>query len=220
MSERTQDRLHSAVSRATPTVAEATIAAIEATTGSDLKSTMSRVVMVRVLRAVASMLQKADSLDGAASAKSDLEVLLTLLEMPEVLAALKKDDPIAPAKLRGVRAMDALAQAGGGCVSGEEAGNVLKVSRQAVDKARREGRLIALPRGQNRWVYPIWQFHEGTYLNGLTDVLAELKESGPYGQVTFFLNKNSRLTNKAPLDLLRKEPVISAARLYGQHGAV
>jgi hypothetical protein len=65
------------------------------------------------------------------------------------------DNPLAAAKLRSIRAKAAFLEAEGGCVSDDEAANILGVSRQSIAKARQKQQLLALPRGQHGYVYPI-----------------------------------------------------------------
>ncbi|MBX9770853.1 MAG: hypothetical protein K2X29_05760 [Candidatus Obscuribacterales bacterium] len=207
-------------------VAEATVQVLQAAEMTGKKDNLSRVVLVRVLRALTSILQHTNQLESklesAASASSDYEVLLNLLELPEVQAALGKTDPLAPAAVRGLRAVDELIQAEGGCASGEKAAEILGMSRQAVDKARKESRLLALPRGQNRYIYPVWQFDRGKILPGLKDVYRQLPSMGPWAVASFMLSANTKLKDASPLDKLRSgdvESVIAAARAYGEHGA-
>jgi len=207
-------------------VAEAAVQVLQAADMTGKKDNLSRVVLVRVLRALTSILQHTNQfeskLESAASASSDYEVLLNLLELPDVQAVLGETNPLAPAAVRGLRAIDGIIQAEGGCASGEEAAVILGVSRQAVDKARKESRLLALPRGQNRYIYPVWQFDRGKILPGLKDVYRQLPAMGPWAIASFMLSPNTQLNDTSPLDKLRLGEVgsvISAARAYGEHGA-
>jgi biotin operon repressor len=161
-------------------------------------------------------------LSQAVAAPSDLEVLLRALESPEALAALLPDDPLVAARLRGLRARDALLQAEGGTMSAEQVSEILGISRQAVDKRRRAGRLIGLDTGRRGYAYPAWQLHGHGLLPGLGAVLTALASHDSWMQAAFFLESNPYLDDKSPLAQLRNgaiEAVIHAARASGEHGA-
>jgi len=107
-------------------------------------------------------------------------------------------------------------------LKGEKVAEVLGISRQAVDKRRRQGRLIGLTQGRRGYAYPVWQFEGGKTLANLEKVLDRLQDHDPWMQLAFFLNTNARLNGSSPLDLLRSgivEPVLEAAASYGEQGA-
>ena len=58
-------------------------------------------------------------------------------------------------------------------LSAEGAGQLLHISRQAVDKRRRSGALLAIRQGGD-WLYPRTQFHEHEALPRLADVIKGL----------------------------------------------
>ena len=181
--------------------------------------------IARALNALAHLTTEMDerSLGDAAGAPSDYAVLLRALEHPEALAVLRQQDPLAPARLRGLREREKLLQAEGGAVGVDEAAALLGISRQAVDKRRRAGKLIGLTLGRRGYVYPVWQFSQGGTLPGLEEVLTELRGHDPWMQVIFMLSENTRLGGLAPLHELRHghvDDVRRAARMLGEHGAV
>jgi hypothetical protein len=100
---------------------------------------------------------------------------------------------------------------------------LLGISRQAVDKRRRAGKLIGVSLGKRGYAYPIWQFGGGHgTLHGLEDVLEAMSEFGPWTQYAFMIGGNYRLNGETPLACLRRgevEPVVRAASAYGEHGA-
>lgn len=156
-----------------------------------------------------------------AKASADERVLVSVAMQPAIVERLVTEDPLLKAKLRGIEAQRRLLEDEGGTMSAEEAGALLGITRQAVDKARREGRLFAL-RVAGRWQYPAWQFADSAVLPSLREVLASLHMTSPWVKVAFFLSRNARLGDKRPVDLLRGEEfedVLRAARAYGQHGA-
>ena len=104
---------------------------------------------------------------------------------------------------------------------------ILGVSRQAIAKARVDGRLVAVSPGPGRYVYPSWQFGPSGPLRGLRELrqVLDAREGDVWTLVAFVLAPNSRLDDQTPLSLLRRgqdqdvEAVLRAARAYGEHGA-
>lgn len=163
-------------------------------------------------RVIEGLIEIADSsnLVDITSADSNYEVLLAALQTPEALSWLTKSDPLALAKLRGLKLKQQLIEAEGGCSNSEEIAQMLGVSRQAINQRRQRGKLIGLPKGKGKYLYPLWQFTDtGKTIRGLETVLEQLQELDPWMQITFFLNPNVRLDNKTPLEMLRRENVES-----------
>jgi hypothetical protein len=149
---------------------------------------------------------------------ADVEDLFDLLEQHEALADLRRRDPLAPARLRGLRAKKQLLEAEGGTVSGRELAQVLGITRQAVDKRRLNGKLIGIDLGKRGYAYPIWQVG----LDGIDTVLAELGELDPWSQALFMLSANSWLDGETPLAALRagkRDEVLTAAKYVGEQTA-
>jgi hypothetical protein len=102
------------------------------------------------------------------------------------------------------------------CISVAEAAVLTGRSRQALERLRREGRLLALRRG-SQWRYPNWQFDAdapGGILPGFGEALQNLDQS-PIGAAFWFLQPYEQLGGSPPIDLLRRrrpEPVIQLAR--------
>jgi hypothetical protein len=147
--------------------------------------------------------------------------LLRALDAPEVVEALVRDDPLAEARLAGLRSKTFLLQAEGGAVPVKEAAAMLGLTRRAIDRRRRAGKLIGLTMGRRGYLYPAWQFGEHGTIPGLEETLAALDSFGPWSQVSWFISPNTRLGGRAPLSVLREgqvEPVVGAAQLYGEQG--
>ncbi len=196
---------------------------LEATVES-LRETKHPAFFTRALKAVAELDRELPErvLDEATSASSDYLVLLHALSSPNAIGDAVQVDPLAVARLRGVDRQLNLLHLGGGTYTAEQVGEFLGISRQAVDKRRREGRLIGLMRGRRGYGYPVWQFENGTTLQHLEDVLDVLRKNDPWMQVAFFLNNNTRLHGRTPLDALKKgqiDEVREAAASYGEHEA-
>jgi hypothetical protein len=146
---------------------------------------------------------------------SDYGALLRALDQPELLAALEPRDPLAPARLRGLRLQQELLTAEGGTSSAQAVADALGITRQAIDKRRKRGALIGLSLGRRGYAYPVWQIG----LDGLEAVLAELRDLDPWTQTAFMLAPNRWLAGETPLEVLRRgnrDAVLQAARLYGE----
>jgi AcrR family transcriptional regulator len=179
----------------------------------------------RALRAVARLSQQMGepSLREAVAAPSDFGVLLTALQSEPGLVALSQDDPLAQARLRGIEARQRLLTAEGGALGAQEVAAHLNISRQAVYKRFRAGRLLAVDSGRHGQAFPAWQLVPGGVLPGLEEVLATLADFDPWMKLAFFLETNAATGGKAPLEALRRgklKEALRAARLHGEHGAV
>jgi hypothetical protein len=131
-------------------------------------------------------------------------------------------DPLAKARLRGALAQRELLAADGGALSGAELATLLGVSRQAIDKRRKAGQLLAVELPRRGYLYPAWQVTEAGVLPGVVEVLAALRAHDAWAQARFFVTGNLRLGGKRPLDRLRRgdvEAVLRVARTFGEHGA-
>lgn len=181
------------------------------------KKPLTAAFIVRVIEGLIEIANSSDLVDVIA-ADSNIEVLLSALQTPEALSLLTKRDPLAKAKLRGLKVKQQLIEAEGGCVDSKKVGEIIGITPQGVNKRRQEGKLIGLSRGKGKYLYPYWQFTDaGKTLTGLEKVLEKLSQVDPWMQLTFFLNPNLRLDNKTPLEMLRMEqiePVIDSAAAF------
>jgi hypothetical protein len=162
------------------------------------------------------------ALGEAASAPSNVATLLRVLEHPAAVELLERDDPLADARLRWIRDRQRLLYAEGRPLTTKEVEALLGVSRQAIAKARTEGRLVGVPTGRGTYAYPSWQFEPGGPLIGLRNLRQALGDEDPWTLVAFVVAPNSRLDGDTPLARLRRgelEVVLQAARAYGEHGA-
>lgn len=163
-----------------------------------------------------------EELAYALSSPSDAASLLHALTRPGVAGVFTQADPLAKARLRGLGRRDALLAAEGGALSSEACATKLHVSRQAVDKRRLAGKLLALDVGRRGYLYPAWQLVPEGILPGLEEVLVELQGHPPLAKARFFLSANARLGGERPLDLLRQKtvlPVLKAAKAFAEQGA-
>ena len=101
----------------------------------------------------------------------------------------------------------------------EEAAQFTQRSRQALERRRREGRLLAL-KMKNQWRYPKWQFDPaspGGVVPGLEEVLGHL-ELSPAGAAAWMTEPSDVFGGKSAIELLRKgraRDVIELAEEYG-----
>lgn len=193
-----------------------------------LAQTPARAALVaRALNAVADLTGQLsdDEVSRVVGARSDAAVLAGALEESPAIASLKHDDPLAAARLRGIRAKHQLLEAEGGVWTVEEVAKHLRLTRQAVDNRRRAGKLIGLDMGRRGFAYPVWQFTPDGVLGGLEAVLGAMTVRAPWDQAAFFLSGDPRLGGERPLDVLRRgravdvEEVKRAARGFGEHSA-
>jgi biotin operon repressor len=191
---------------------------------SSLEKTKHPTLMSRVVKAVDEIVRElpTERIEEATSAPNDYLVLLSAMTAPGVMTQLTDKDPLASAKLRGIERQQALVKSGGGSLSAEETAHLLGISRQAVDKRRRQGQLIGLTQGRRGYAYPAWQFENGKTIAHLEKALHALRGHDSWMQLNFFLNSNDRLDGITPLQALRAgdlERVLSAASVFGEQGA-
>lgn len=99
---------------------------------------------------------------------------------------------------------------------------------RVVTQHRLEGRLLGvyMVEPEHHWRYPLWQFDDRHQpITRLADVLTTLREHGPYldeqgrttgwGEVAWFLSAHVLLGDRAPCEVLQKDPdaVFEAARM-------
>jgi hypothetical protein len=138
---------------------------------------------------------------------------------------LLEGGPLDKARLRGAIAQRELLSADGGALSGAEVAARLGVTRQAVDKRRKAGQLLAVELPRRGLRYPAWQLagtRPGGVLPGVVEALAALRDHDSWAQARFFVTGNVRLGGKRPLDRLRRgdvAAVLRAAHAFGDHGA-
>ncbi len=218
MLSNTLERLDEAAKTAPTPVLEVTIKVLVEANNCDQ---ITAAAIARLIRAVLGGISSGAPLLEVVAARTDLEALMKLLQEPAVIAQLSAIDPLAQAKIRGILKKSEIYGADGGCVNGEAAAQLAGgITRSAIDKARRAGHVLGLPRGKDSWAYPVWQFTNGGYLPGLREVLAALKEHGPWVQASFLLSGHASLNGDTPLSRLKKhdiEPVFKAAEEFGEH---
>ena len=155
----------------------------------------------------------------ALSRRPPLDALLFLIEKAQAKAIAPV--PLSRARVRGVMLRRRMLEGEGGAVTAPDLGKLMGITRQAVDKKRGSGQLLAIPVGRS-YVYPLWQIDaDGRPLKGLAEAL-KLLPPQPWSRFLFFVGEEPALGDKRPLDALRKgqvELVLRSARQHGEQGA-
>jgi hypothetical protein len=162
-----------------------------------------------------------DSVVDATAAPTDLAALVRALRSDELLEDLSRAEPLASAFIRGIEAKRKLIEEHGGTLPAAHVARMIGISRQAVDKRRQSGKLVALATGRHGYRYPVWQFSDSGTLPGLEEALSVLASHDEWMQTLFFVGKHPRLGNRTPIELLRAGgliQVLDAARMYGEQG--
>jgi hypothetical protein len=184
----------------------------------DLRS----VVITRSLEAILQCVEAADAenLREMASAPTNYEVLLR--QLTGCLDVLRADDPLVDARLRGLAMKEELLKQAGGALNAEQAAKLLNLTRQAVAKRRKARKLVAIEFGKRGYLYPAFQFQEDL-ADSMEQVLGRIDpQVGDWRLLAFFLNGNSYLNGRPPVEALRAgqvDEVLRAAEAFGSHGA-
>lgn len=161
------------------------------------------------------------TLSDALAAPTDAGSLAWLLSRSEVVGpAVIELDPLVPALARNVEHRKRLIEDAGGTLSAENAGRLLGISRQAVDKRRRAGTLLAVREGSD-WRYPACQFSETDVLAGIADVIRAYASAGPWVALDFLLAPDSALGGRSALEALKsgdRDAVLRLLRSAAQDG--
>lgn len=167
-----------------------------------------------------------ESVVNATSAPTDVATLVRALSskevMGELLEDLKQAEPLAPAFVRGIQARRRLIEENGGALTSDQVAQIIGISRQAVEKRRSGGKLIAISTGRHGFLYPVWQFDKSGTLEGLQEVLAVLEPHDEWMRTIFFVSNNPRLGGRTPVEMLQAgklKEVLDAALIYGEHGS-
>ncbi|MGH7586421.1 MAG: DNA-binding protein [Gemmatimonadales bacterium] len=164
------------------------------------------------------------------AAKAPADVLEAALVAPDpvggVAAVLSKlaaarstidVDPLLDAIARGAEVKSALLTQAGGTWTAGQVAESLGISRQAVDKRRTRGALLAVPSGAGDHRYPRCQFTERGVIPHLEQVLRAFRVRDPWTQLSTLLGPSDTL-GRSVLDALRKGDVdgaVAAVRSIG-----
>ncbi len=174
----------------------------------------------RALGAVERMAREAspEALAEALAAPSDTGAVARALAEQAAADALRRLEPLAGAIARGANVRARLAEAAGGMLSADDAGRVLGITRQAVDKRRAAGKLLAV-RVRGDWHYPAAQFLDGEALPGVEEVIAGMADASAWSVLDFLLAPDDALGGRSPLAVLRAGDVALVRRLLAAREA-
>jgi hypothetical protein len=222
MTTKDLDSLRWAAERATPESVEAAASFLRAAGNDELQGVLAARTLAWLARGMA--LVDREQVIEALSASEGYEAVLPLIE--DLVLEDARESLLARARLGGIRRKREMLEAEGGSVGTAEAAEILGgISKQAVDKRRERGTILALPRGGGEYAFPLWQFDENSrdgLLPGLARVLRSFSVEDPWMRAEFMLAPNPRLGGKKPLDALgygEVEASALAAAAYGVHGA-
>lgn len=165
------------------------------------------------------------------------EVLADALASPSVRAGLVKlltdtsaetDDSPATrlrekALARGLAAKETLRELAGGFRPTGWVAEHLGISRQAVDKRRKAGKLLAVEAADGTFAYPMCQFTSDGVVPGLEDALAALQVESPWERLSALVNPSPALGGRSVLSVLEtgrsekvREQALAALREFLQ----
>jgi hypothetical protein len=160
----------------------------------------------RTTHAIERLAEQADeaTLIEAMTAPTDFGTLARVLsDFGAIGTAVAEIDPEAIDLAHEIEHRETLVRRAGGMFSVEEAGQLLHITRQAVDKRRRGRTLLAVRQGGD-WLYPRAQFHEHEAVPGLSDVVKAFGESGAWVTLEFLITTDSVLDDLTPREALLK----------------
>jgi hypothetical protein len=158
----------------------------------------------RTTHAIERLAAQADeaTLVEAMAAPTDFGTLARALsDFGAIGTAVAEIDPEAIDLAHEIEHRETLVRRADGMLSAEEAGQLLHITRQAVDKRRRGRTLLAIRQGGD-WLYPRAQFHEHEAVPGLSDVVKAFDDSGAWVTLEFLITTDSVLDGLTPREAL------------------
>jgi len=152
-----------------------------------------------------------EALADALSAPTGAGSVARLLADSAALGAIGDLEPMADAVARGAQRRSDLAKMAGGLLTASQMGAALGgISRQAVDKRRRAGQLLAMRAGAD-WRYPAAQAdRDGTVPDGLSSIIQAMASVSPWVTLDFLLTPDTALGGLSPLNALRRGGALAA----------
>ncbi len=164
-----------------------------------------------------------DVLRAALSSPTDIGGVATLLsDLAPLGVDLSAVDPLAEAMARGTAVKQELLRRAGGGISAAGVAGGLGISRQAVDKRRARGALLAIPSGSGDYLYPACQFDSTGVLPGFGEVMKAFRVENPWTRLALLLEPSPSLRGKSAIAVLRAGGAERAAAVvasFGDQGA-
>jgi hypothetical protein len=175
-------------------------------------SALQRAFLQRSMTAVERLSQNVTeaAMTSALAAPTDIGALARVLADAAVVdAATRELDPFAKALARNAEHRDKLISLSGGLLAAPAAAQLLRVTRQAVDKRRLAKRLLGVKIAGD-WAYPAFQFGGGLSVDDLKSVLECLDDSGGWIALDFLLTPDAALGGKTPAETMLLGPEAAA----------
>jgi hypothetical protein len=174
-------------------------------------------LVLRAQRALCTAVRQmpGDLLAASLAAPTDFGALVRTLNAAPVPAATTDADPLAGALARAIEHRRILREAAGELLSSTQVAALLGVTRPAVDKRRREGRLLALRLGSD-WAYPALQFRDGAPDPLMTRLLEAHAEDDAWVVLDLLLAPDSALGGRSLLDAIRQDDTAAVDRHIAQ----
>jgi hypothetical protein len=143
---------------------------------------------------------------------------------PAVAEAAFALAPRAKAILKGIEIAQSDLRESGGAFDQEEVTRLLQgISAEELEREVREGGLLAVRGPQGELRFPAIQFNDdGAVIDGLGAVQRALPTKNGFAVLSFLTNRDARIENRRPIDLLKSGEIGLAtdlARRYGEQGA-
>lgn len=161
-------------------------------------------------------------LEDALAAPDDLGGLAGVLERVGTALPPPEPDPLATARIRGVRIKRELLERAGGAWGTGQVARFLGITPQAVHGRRSRGTLLGLRAPNGDYVYPAVQFHDHGVLPGLADVLRAFQVADSWTRLSVLLSPAGQLGGQTPIQALldgRVQEASEAVESFGEHVA-
>lgn len=151
------------------------------------------------------------------SASTDVGALARALTAAASDPAVSKLDPNAELIAAGAARKAELIGMAGGLYALQDVASILKITRQAIEKRRKAGTIIAVRTGDD-YRYPACQFAPDGMIEGLDDVLRAMPIRSDWMRLEWLLTPDEALEGMSPLATLkagRSRDVMEVARAHG-----
>lgn len=144
-----------------------------------------------------------DMLERALAAGSDVGTIARVISNPQLNDPALLIDPLAPSRARALQHRREVAKEAGAMLSASEASSLLNISRQALDKRRNSGAVLAVRVGSD-WKYPELQFQESSPLSRLKDIIKAHHGVDGWVILDSIIGVDHAYRNRSIMDLLRE----------------
>jgi hypothetical protein len=173
---------------------------------------------VKMLERVSSS-ASSEALKSALSSPTDVGGVASLLsDLAPLGVDLSAVDPFLEAMARGAAIKLELLTSGGGGLTSSQVSSALGITRQAVDKRRSRGALLAVPNGSGEYLYPACQFTSDGVITGLEEVLRAFQIRSAWTQLSALLASAPALGGKTILEALKSGAIERAAAIAASFG--